>query len=254
MLNGVNMIYRSSLGCGAVFLTYDSLIIMLSFKTFIASFALLTAAVSAGAQNKAYNRISISYENEHLPQNLSGAKTSMGLDGFGIGYIHGFSLSSVYPVYIESGIKYTSMWWGETFTMQTRGLSYGQYHNNISLATFSVPLNLAFQFTPADDVYVTPYIGVNMKMHISGKYSQKSVLENNEVIKDSWSVFDDSDEAMGNQGTWNRFQAGWQIGIGIRYAPYYLGVSWGTDFNRICNSSDCKISSRSTTITVGYTF
>lgn len=226
---------------------------MLSFKTVIASFALVATAATAGAQNKAYNRIAISYENVHLSQNLSGAKTSMGLDGFGIGYIHGFPLSSTYPVYLETGVKYTSKWWGETFTMQTRGLSYGQYHDNINLSTFNVPLNLAFQFTPAEDVYITPFIGLNMKMHISGKYSQKSII-NDETVKDSWSVFDDSDNAMGKDGTWTRFQAGWQIGIGLRYAPYYLGVSWGTDFNRICNRSDCKISGRTTTITIGYTF
>ncbi len=34
----------------------------------------------------------------------------------------------------------------------------------------------------------------------------------------------------GSEYTWNRFQMGWQIGVGFQYKPFYLGVQYGTDF------------------------
>lgn len=62
----------------------------------------------------------------------------------------------------------------------------------------------------------------------------------------------------GKDYTWNRFQMGWHIGVGVNFNKYYLGVQAGTDFIPFyshnsngykpkVNTVDCKIS-------LGYTF
>lgn len=76
-------------------------------------------------------------------------------------------------------------------------------------------------------------------------------------------VYSDSEENMGDGDyTWNRFQMGWQIGVGFEYQKYYLGVQYGTDFIPAYShkfewdggSSKPKINSQALKISLGYTF
>jgi len=62
------------------------------------------------AQNTGYNRVGISYDNTNygyndlmkLDQEMDGFSTN----GVGINYIHGFSLSSSLPMFIETGLNF----------------------------------------------------------------------------------------------------------------------------------------------------
>ena len=97
---------------------------MKSLKAIMLAGALATAA-SASAQfantgsNTAstdlddYNRISVSYNNTHFGFNkeAGGSDSDFGLNGFGLNYIHGFSVSSTLPkkwTYMTDGFKPTT--------------------------------------------------------------------------------------------------------------------------------------------------
>ena len=58
---------------------------------------------------KSYNRVGISYTNTGLYGSkgsfLDGEEDDMFLNGFALEYIHGFSLSSSLPMFIETGLK-----------------------------------------------------------------------------------------------------------------------------------------------------
>ncbi len=76
-------------------------------------------------------------------------------------------------------------------------------------------------------------------------------------------MFDKGEDAMdGKDNTWNRFQMGWQVGVGVNYERYYLGVQVGTDFIPAYShkfeyggeSVKCKVNTTNVKVSLGYTF
>ena len=91
---------------------------MKAIKTIMLAVAFSTAA-SASAQftntksstaNKGicdYNRIALSYNNTHFGFNeYLGSDNNFNLNGFGVNYIHGFSVSKRLPMFIETGVNF----------------------------------------------------------------------------------------------------------------------------------------------------
>lgn len=95
------------------------------FKTLIISIFTVSCALPAAAQfansgNNAassatprrtvtispYDRVSVSYVNTKLANDAKGAD-DISLNGVGLDYIHGFSLSKSFPLYLETGVKAT---------------------------------------------------------------------------------------------------------------------------------------------------
>lgn len=89
-------------------------------KKLILSLACVSCVMSLSAQRasdsewsandiKSYNRIGLSYNNTHYGFNDAYGKdhseNNFGLNGIGIDYIHGFSVSSSLPLYIETGLN-----------------------------------------------------------------------------------------------------------------------------------------------------
>lgn len=143
-----------------------------------------------------------------------------------------------------------------------------QKMTNINLR---VPVNFVYRFNVSDDFKIAPYVGINFKLNLVTKYKDtfdsslsKDVLEAAGIEEGDWvNVYSDSKENMGDGDyTWNRFQMGWQIGVGFEYQKYYLGVQYGTDFIPAYShkfewdggSSKPKINSQALKISLGYTF
>lgn len=200
---------------------------------------------------KSYNRIGVSYTNTGLSANKEFEfiedKDHISLNGFAVDYIHGFSLSKTLPMFIETGVKanfgFGSVesdedYWSEKLQMQ-----------NIYL---SVPVNFAYKFGVSDNVSITPYIGLNLKLHLLGRVKYEYEDEYDDDEESEWyNVFskDDMDDE-----TWNRFQLGWHIGAGVNIKKLYLGVSYGTDFIKAFKHKDASVNSGNLSATIGYTF
>lgn len=194
---------------------------------------------------------------------FKGLIDGISLNGVGINYIHGFSLSQSTPIFIETGIN-ANFGVGSTDTQALLTDGYDYYSTEIELkaqnVNLQVPVNFVYRIAASEDVTIAPYAGLNFKFNIVTKIKGKVSVDDISQESDWYSLFsgDDMEEAFGDDGTGNRFQMGWHIGVGVQYKPIYLGVSYGTDFiaaySQKFNGKSAKINTRNLTVNVGYTF
>ncbi len=181
------------------------------------------AAFSAGDLND-YNRLGVSYNNENYSPNddMKDDMESMGLNGFGIDYIHGFHITESLPLFVETGLNFN-------YNFGSKDVESGgsKYTTKLQDMNFQVPVNVAWRFGVTDDLSIAPYLGLNFKLHLMTRQKYEGGGGESEWVD----VFSDSKEDMGDKdATWNRFQMGWHVGVGFQYQPFYLGVQYGTDF------------------------
>lgn len=190
-----------------------------------------------------YNRLSLSYNNTGISANKQAGDFDFSLNGVGLEYTHGFSLSYEHPVFIELGVKarYSLGSYDEE--------DYYDYTNKLQFLTAIVPLNFTYSFPVSEKVSIAPFAGLNFKAHILGKIKREDEYGDDET-KD---VFD-KDEMGGKDNIFNRFQMGWQIGVGARYEKYYLGLSYGTDFLKIYKHKKASINTGDFVLSLGYYF
>ncbi|WP_289823237.1 outer membrane beta-barrel protein [Muribaculum intestinale] len=258
---------------------------MKSLKAIMLAGALATAA-SASAQfantgsNTAstdlddYNRISVSYNNTHFGFNkeAGGSDSDFGLNGFGLNYIHGFSVSSTLPMFVETGLNLNFGFGSDTGDKYDSGDYWLQAKNKKQFINLQVPVNFAYKFAIADGVSVSPYLGLNFKFNLVGRMKAEidygydpneydlddflyeiGVDKVSDLEGDWLSVFSKDD--MGSKdATWNRFQMGWHIGAGLQYNAFYLGVEYGTDFIPAFKYEKAKVNSSDLKISLGYCF
>lgn len=202
---------------------------------------------------RAYNRVGISYENTSYRNNWNDKDDNFSLNGFGLNYIHGFKLSNSLPMFLELGGN-VNFNFGTPYSEED---SWGYEKLKMRNMNIQVPVNYTYHFFIGDDFVIAPYAGLNFKLHLftDGKYEWE---EDDEKGEGKWfSYFDE--KKMGKDETWNRFQMGWQVGVGFQYSHAYLGVEYGTDFipaysYKYSDGDKDKISTGNLRITLGYTF
>ena len=175
-----------------------------------------------------YNRIYVSY----LPSKLkfNDGDEDLKLKGsFEAGYLRGIGLTSNVPLYLEVG-----------GALQYRSYSeedYG-YETKFNMLSLNIPVALTYRINVTDDFAVSPNFGFDFRVNVMGK---EKVTEDGDELYDT-DLFSDAD--------WNRFQAGWHIGVGLDYRALHFGVQYGTDFNEI--AEELKIAT--TSVTLGFNF
>ena len=220
---------------------------------------------SAVADTEPYNRISLSYDNTHLGANDKAYECFMGegamsLNGVGFEYIHGFSISSSLPMFIESGIK-AQFGAGSVSDYDKKE----EYEISLKLQqfSFSVPVNYTYKFAIGDQMSIAPFVGINFKVHAMGRV--KSVLtfddddlqdyyEDSDYYDEDWrDIFSKKD--MGDKDdVWNRFQMGWQIGAGLNISALYIGLQYGTDLTPAWKYKKEAINTGNFAFKIGYNF
>lgn len=213
---------------------------------------LLTLAVAActlSAAAEGYNRAGLSFNNVHYASyagngsNYSDLGRSM--NGFGLDYIHGFGLTDNVPLFLEVGGSINFNFGTLKYEKDEDYGDWYQFQENWKDINLTIPVNIAYRLTVNDDLSITPYFGINAKIHFATTYKNKLAYGGSgawkEDIKDyakefnalqeNINVYSADEDNMGSADyTWNRVQLGWQIGIGVQYKPIYLGVQYGTDF------------------------
>lgn len=230
--------------------------------------------MALGASAESYNRIQASYLNDRYSGNkYFDDDASFSANGIGVSYVHGFGLSESLPMFIETGLQFntainSNTLDGEKFDVEFNGDTYyvdlkaKEKFTNINLA---VPVNFVWRFNVADKFTVSPYLGINFRVNVLGKVKdtvdvdtnlpsefKDELLDEAKDYEESMSVYSKDD--MGKDGTWNRFQMGWQIGVGAEYSNIYLGLQYGTDFIPAFKYEDAKINNGRLAVTVGYHF
>ena len=229
------------------------------FKTLIISIftvscALPTAAQFANSGNNAassatprrtvaispYDRVSVSYVNTNLANDAKGAD-DISLNGVGLDYIHGFSLSKSFPLYLETGVKATLSFFSredcEWYNIWNDDADDKDYKTTFQTLSAAIPVNLAYKFTLSNgDVSIVPYLGLHFKLNLMAR--------GKEVYDPEYGDKGDKDACF------KRFQMGWHIGAGLNYRQLYIGLSYGTDFMELCK----KVNTSTFSVNVGYNF
>lgn len=196
-----------------------------------------------------YNLFEVSYDNT----NLSGKNfefvddNSIGLNGFGVGYLHGFNLTKAYPMYLEAGLKWN---WGYK-NRQTK--VDGTYLvSKTEMMRLNLPVSFAWRFETGN-LSVTPFAGIDFRYNL--QIRGKNEVGGNTDSK--WFSYFDEDK-MGEDQTWNRFQMGWHVGVRAAYSDFSLGISYGTDFIKAFSynkhGSKAHVNTSNLAIALGYCF
>lgn len=234
-----------------------------------------SAGNSVNGSYAGYNRLGISYDNSHFGYNkdAGGSDNNVNTNGFGIDYIHGFSLTQKAPVFLEVGINANFNFGSKSFDEEKEYITdeywmSGKETQKTQWINLQVPVNVVYRFNINDDFSIAPYLGLNFKLNLVGKVkwdyevdtNVPSDLLNMAGISESdlneegkWESLFSKDD-MGEDGTWNRFQMGWHIGVGFQYKPFYLGVQYGTDFIPAFKYKSAKVNSADFKLSLGYTF
>ncbi len=205
-------------------------------KLFIIAVFALTAAGICSAQRASeydlgkstdtpsgYNRIGVSYNNTSYSPNSDAKEYIDGFstNGVGIDYIHGFSISKSLPMFIETGANINFNFYGDS------GSDWKQNYQNFNI---QVPVNYVYRFALNDDFSIAPYLGLNFKVNLLSREKYDEYDDYNEEWESSgWESLYDKD-VMGDDGTFNRFQMGWHVGVGVQYSKFHFGLQYGTDF------------------------
>lgn len=207
-----------------------------------------------GSHPSSYNLLGVSYDNTGLNgKNFEFVEEhkSMSLNGFGLEYTRGFSLSSVNPMYLEAGIKLNMGFGSKSFDD-----IYESEKESVQMMRLSVPVSFAWRFAAGDNFAITPYVGIDFRVNVMGRAKYEEVFDGSKTEYDWVNIFDEDE--MGEDGKWNRFQMGWHVGARAEYSRAFLGISYGTDFIKAYSYSEDGYKSHVNTgnlaVTVGYRF
>lgn len=205
-----------------------------------------------------YDRFQVAYVNEKLSPDKGDDQS---LNGVGLKWLRGISLSKTHPIYVQSGIGVDLGFWSD----EKKDTNYKDtyFKQKITKLSAIVPVNLAYKFNVSPVFSIEPLIGMNIKFNILANQKNsvdtddeslqdltKEEFEDRFGQKESVNLFDKKDTGDKN-ATWKRFQIGWHIGANFIFSnKYYAGISYGTDFIDICK----KTSTSTLTVGLGYIF
>jgi hypothetical protein len=203
-----------------------------------------SAGSSGGDAPETYQRIGISYNNANFSPNKKFDEDSYSLNGVGIDYIHGSSVSSTLPLYWEIGAN---------LNYGAKSESYDEETYKYQLINLQVPVNLVYRYAASETLAIMPYVGLNFKGGIAlrEKYEYDGDYYDDE--DSDWFSFYSKDD-VGEDNTFNRFQFGWHIGVGAQFSSLYVGLQYGTDFIPAYSKDGAKINTADLKVSLAYCF
>lgn len=236
-----------------------------------------TTSIGSYKDTNPYNRFSVSYINETIKPDFKDAD-NQSTSGFGLKYIHGFSLSNTLPLFLETGLDLHVGFWSDTndYTVGYGNESYGyvpydaEWKQKLTTMNLAIPVNIAYKFNINEDFSIQPYLGLNFKFNVLGKIKNSIEITDNasnagelqekiddlsdkefeeHFMKKEVNMFD-KDDTGSKDSAWKRFQMGWHIGVGFNYKAFNIGVSYGTDFIALCK----KTNTSTFAVGVGFNF
>lgn len=226
---------------------------------------LATMALGASAQSTSgtekdctpYSRVYVSFNPNTIKYDFDGDDDeSEKLTGFSVGYLYGISLTQKLPLFLEVGGRFNYSFKKESIA-EYEGYDDDDFNTDfgdfkLKYASIAAPINLAYKFTTAGGkLDITPFVGVTAKFNLLAQSSANLTDEGENYVDEEYykANFFDKDD-VGKDGQWSRFQMGWQIGAGVTYNKFYLGLHYGGDFGEI--AEDTKTSNWG--LSLGYSF
>ena len=158
--------------------------------------------------------------------------------GVTVGYLHASNIVKNVPLYLEYGANFMYSFGKDEYSEDDY---YDEYTliRKANMYSVNVPVNLALRLSFNNDkVAITPYLGLNFRVNVAGNVKYEEEYDGD---SESWTnkLFDSSndDEAMGD-AAFKRFQVGLNLGVGLTFNSFYIGVGYVTDFSKIANYDD----------------
>ena len=172
-----------------------------------------------------FNRITFGYDatfTSNADYYLSYLSSSPTFNGFSVKFVHGWALSKRYPLYIDAGLRLNMNFYSKTLEVD-KNYKY-DYKSTVSskMMSLSVPINISYRLGISDGISIQPYTGINFKVNVLGDITS-TVEYDGEKESETRSWFEEDYGAK-------RFQMGWQIGLGVNFQKFYLGLEYGIDF------------------------
>ncbi len=198
------------------------------------------------------------------------------LNGFTVGYNHAFGITPSVPLFVECGVGLTYAWanyWESTEVFDDEygcGDEYSVTEKSISQHLMvNVPINLMYKFQlPNSSVTLEPYVGLNLRGHVLGRGKTKYTYEYccndmEDAIEDEIEDIDEDDltrdyfdkkDMGGKKNVATRFNVGWQIGANVDFGSAFVGIAYGSDFNKFMKGEGDEWKYNALNVTVGVRF
>lgn len=160
------------------------------------------------------------------------------LNGFAIGYNADFRVSRTMPLYVGTGLN-------ARFLFQQKDLiavdmmGAAQQNADITFINLNVPVNVSYRIPVADGFYLTPELGLDLRVQLYGHAKIHTDIEGyvpglnlGEVQAGSQGLNLFSNDDLGSAHL-RRFQLGWHAALNFEYRQFTLGLSYGTDFVKL---------------------
>lgn len=228
-------------------------------KAFILFLGLFLLTVSAPAQlvrsrtfdekekvrvRTGYDRVSVGYDIM-----LVDARIKI-LNGVNFQYAHGFKIAKV-PLFLELGTSFhynTGQY--ITYEKMVNNFVMQKYRDKLENVSLRIPINVSYRFNVGDRLSLQPYTGVNFKLNVFSRLHKYRFFQ--DYGKDNPQNYA---EKINDE---NKFQIGWQIGMGLNISKVWVGLNYGLDFRPIAkvrtNSGSFNWHSSQVAASLGYTF
>lgn len=181
---------------------------------------------AAVSQSSSYAASPANWSSAYVQYNISTLKTKAeggghsvtdneGFSAISLGYNMAFGLFGDLPLYLQPGVALTYGWDSEeAYDVKTKS----------SMMYARIPVNLVYSFQiPNSPISIDPYLGINGRAFIFANAKEDG--------HDSHSFFSEDD--MGKDHTWNRFQIGAQVGVNVRFNQFYVGAEYAMDATEV---------------------
>ena len=254
-------------------------------KKLLLSVCLLATSLIASAQSGhssfyvQYNLLGVGKEMADYLDDID--SPSDHLNGLSLGFNKAFAVTQSVPLFVEVGAGLTYAWGkfydeedeypcyyydeygrgncGDEFSLHEKDLSQHLMVN--------IPVNLMYKFQiPNSSITLEPYVGINVKAHILGQTKGKLKYDAccdgmEDILEDRAEEYEEYDINYFNKKDMEskkyvakRVNIGWQIGANVDFGKAFVGISYGSDFNKYMNfwGDDWRFSA--TNFTVGLRF
>ncbi|WP_295728284.1 outer membrane beta-barrel protein [uncultured Muribaculum sp.] len=202
-----------------------------------------------------YERVAASFDCAFLSPNKEYAATSsdetIHLFGGAFNYVHGFQLGEV--TFLETGISFGALTGNSEEVTLAKETTLREKFVNMNL---QVPLNIVYRLPLSEKVSMSVFAGIVGKCNLS--YKVQTTARGLQVpgghLSHTMNLLSGTSKGMDENKVWNRWQAAWQIGVGVNIRQYYIGVSGGTDIVPVYSRANSNINSAGLKVTLGYTF
>lgn len=195
-------------------------------KLLLSLIAATGICAGASAQEAAPSMIQGIYTGYNLYTISPKDAANLSLSGVTFGYQVDFRVSESLPLYVGTGLDLRCDWGNKTEFAGQVGDITGNFKNKYSFYNLNLPLNVSVRAPLSNGFYLTPMVGLNLRVQLSGK----NKVEMNGVEISDVNLFDSDD--MGG-GAFNRVQFGWHAGVKLNYQQFFVGAKFGTDFTKL---------------------